>query len=1210
MNRKHKQSLCLPQVVPQSVLWIRLFGRPCITGEAPSGNRPLKYRKGVALLAYLALHAGRWHSRDALAELLWPELKTPAARTNLRQVLADLRQAINLTPQLTPLRANAEHVSLVAEPAVRIDALLLEEGQTFPFNPESLTAPFLEGFDATGLPVFEEWLHTTRQHLANCGAAFLERQIRHHRDKGELAAALERAEQLHAAYPLEENYALWVMTLLFETGQRRAALAFYTHFSNRLGREMDALPGAALTQLRDRIETEEEGHQPLPLQFDERCWVSVLYGLPESMSGDEQGLCPISIDMAMTVATQWGGLLYPAMGQGFLMVFGMGADSERSVERALQAALAMKAHQKRLRCGLARGRVEVYANGPIPHLIGPPPDLATELGWMAEPGEIRLTESMALLAGPGWVFQPLGPHLSKVAGQSLSLFHLEAMAAEPLPVDLNAQDTPKPTPVFIGREAVLAPLLALWEPCCKGNPHIALVKAAAGLGKTTLALEFARQVEQTGARVIRQRCRLAWQHQPLTPVKRLLAHMLNSPLDAPKNTLHAALLAHLEREHPTLDKASQAAILSLFLPKQELGNTTPKDVLFAALITVFGAFFAKAPVLWLLDDLHWCDHTTLEWLGLLLRSLSTQPVMCLLTFRPGVSLGYPEARTTLLELSPMPPTEAQAMVAAQDCLGLITPAQRERILADCGGIPLFIERLVKTYLEGGHHQQSIDELLQAELWHLGTARQVICAAAVWGEEFSLTQLQAIVPNSELRPALSAAQGARLVLPIGPERFRFAHALIRDAAYAGLPKERAQHLHKAAAQALIARHAPAQAIAQHAALGHDWTQAALFWTKAAEQAMASEFVADAQYGFTQALYCLEQEGRDEAGLLEARIRLGRAAQLAEGFGSALAYTQFGLALRHLEATQAEGPKAKEAVFTALSGCYMGGSSQGAVEGLNIAWRLAKRAQTPPEHLTANFALGNSLFWKGHLHAARDWQERGVALAKTLTPQERTAFCVDDPAITCRAFLGWTLWFLGDSEGACRVAAEGVAQARASRRVHALCFALTFASAVHWSLEDDAAVRRLSSEALGLSRQHGFPLWESVNSLFLLWVLARQKQLNDTTPLFEAAIAMRRAYAAGITTSRWIALHALLAHGGEAANEAESLVDLTITEADDNEDQYCLADLLWQKAVCLQRRGEHSEAKKFRRRARDLARKQKALGLLARFTRTPARGSSTH
>jgi len=322
-------------------------------------------------------------------------------------------------------------------------------------------------------------------------------------------------------------------------------------------------------------------------------------------------------------------------------------------------------------------------------------------------------------------------------------------------------------------------------------------------------------------------------------------------------------------------------------------------------------------------------------------------------------------------------------------------------------------------------------------------------------------------------------------------------------------------------------------------------------------------------------------------------------MAQGFGSPLAHQLFSQVAASLEGDTPLTGNRRIAYFTALSGRYMGGSSQGEVEGLNIARRLQAIAQSDPERLMACFALGNSLFWRGELIEARHWQERGIEIATRLLPRDRIRFCVDDPAVTCRAFLAWNLWFLGEEQKALEVAAESIRLARQGGRIHALCFALTFAVALHWCREDCAEVFRLGEEGRSLAAQYGLPLWESVNSLFLLWAAARTGKLPDSDVLFGAAAQMQEAYQAGITTSRWIAARALLVR--DAWSEAEALLDVTIDEALRYEDEYCLADILWLKGECLLLRQDFAAAESHFQRAEKMAAEQKAIGLMQRFVR---------
>lgn len=1172
---------------------IALMGRVRIVRGQPPLERPLKYRKGIALLAYLAVPAGRWHGRDELAELLWPALALGAARSNLRQVLKDLRHTLAATPADSPLRTEGDLVCLDVRGDVSLDVAALSGGTLPDRLPDTADDVFLAGLAWPELPAFESWLHGVRQQLAERIAAVLLAASRQRREAGDLAGAIALARRLLAQAPLDEGHAAWLMALLCEQGDRRAALACYDALALRLRQEVGVAPGTALMRLRERAEVQAAAVEaPLPARFAEVRWLTVLFCLPGA-SGDGDGQ-DWPVEVLRNVVAQWNGRLQPMAGRGVMAVFGLGADSERSVARALHAAgdIHAQLHAARFvpRSGVCTGRVLVRTSETAPALLGDVPDLAMQIGWLAAPGDILVPEAVVLQAGAHFDFEPLGARECAAADGPVALYRLRRQAGrrgQPLALEASAAAP------FVGRVAMLGELFELWRDSCAGAARIAVLQAGAGLGKTRLSAELALRVAQAGGQVRRLACRLEWRHQPLAPVSGALAELAGIDEGDVAEVRRRKLYRHLATACPGLSDSSHETLLALLDPLAQRG-AQGKDAAFQAVLDALAALLHSDPALLIVDDLHWCDQTTLELLGLFIRGLATQPLLLLITSRPGGEMAYPPALTRQIELAPMSRQEALALVAVHDPDGAVAPADRQRI----------------------------DELLQAELARLGAARQVLCAAAVIGGRFTASQLSTLLPAAEVDAALAAARRQRLVVAESGEGFGFSHALIRDAAYACLPRAEREALHLAAAGMLADQGGARQAVAHHYAAARRWHDAARWWAQAGEQAMAAEFAADAVYCFAEALKLLQAHGSDdraaEGGLegghegdgaahtvLSARMWLGRAAQLSQGFGSALAYRQFTDALHALEAAPADTPAHRHSLFVALSGRYMGGSSQGAVEGLDIAWRLADLAQAPHEKLMTSFALGNSLFWRGQLRAARDWQERGIALARRLPASERGRFSVDDPAVTCRAFLCWTLWFLGDGQAGCRAAAEAVALARAGGRMHALCFALTFAAALHWCRGDEVAVRRLSGEASALSRQHGFPLWESVNTLFLLWVAARQQRLPDTAPLFEAAASMQSAYGAGITTSRWIAIHALLARGG-AWTVAESLLDTTIAEADEHEDQYCLADLLWQKAACLRHQGAVAEAQRYRRRARALARKQQALGLLARFDADSARG----
>lgn len=1167
-------------------------------GEVGTG---IKYRKGIALLGWLAVHKGVWQEREKLAELLWPSLAPGPARTNLRQILNNLSAVLETGGGASPLERNERALRLKSVPGLSIDIDLLAGDP--PADEAALAAwcqalerlgpgigtEFLKGLRLADTPDFDDWLLSTRQHFRARGTQALERLCRYRQENGHLPEAIASARLLVALAPLHEPHVARLIELLAAAGDRAGALAAFTALKQRLARELGAAPGPALLRLCERIERDQPDDRTTPVHLPELRFVAMLYCdfgfLPEDAAAADAAF----IDETQTLIRRWGGSMVSAFGRGMLAVFGLDTGIERSAERALRAADAIRKERSRrgsARLAVCAGQILLQGTGAASHVLGEIPDQTMLLGWSAANGEILANRAAMRQAGGAFVFEPLGRRDFPGVG-GVEVFRLSAGPRSRLD---DGEEMP-----FTGRRDELHELLSMWAEAGRGKPAIALLRAPAGLGKTRLARELAARVGAAGGQVRYLACRLELQHQPLAPVLASLETLAEVDRDDAPVRRQEKIAQTLSQTYPELGPDNVAALSALAGGGDSL---QAKSVAFAGVLRLIAVLGERAPTLLVVDDLHWSDQSSLELLGLLAAELAGRPILMVMTSRADVLPECPPHLIQRFELAPLPSADALALVSASDVDGLIPATEQRRIVDACGGIPLFVERLAKSWREGMDHRLPVDALLLGELDRLGGAKNVLRAASVLGERFNADHLAALLPDAPVAAALDEAAGQRLIVAGDGGGYRFRHALIRDAAYQSLPRKQRHALHRHAAWLTVERSpSSSEAIAGHFDAAECWTEAAEWWTKAGEMALAREFSGDAMRCFERALKALEARGGDEAGKLPVRMQLGYAAMMAQGFGSALAHRLFTQAADWLSARPDAGASHRRNLFAALSGCYMGGSSQGKVEGLNIARRLEKLATTDAERLMACFALGNSLFWRGEFIEAETWQRRGITLADRVAPGDRIRYCVDDPAITCRAFLGWNLWFLGEEAEARRVTDEGIALARKGRRTHALCFMLTFAVGVAWCLDDVDEVRRLGGEALALSSRYGLPLWESVNRLFLLWAQARSGGQADAETLLGAAEMMRTAYQAGITTSRWIVIRALRAQG--VGDKAEALADLTIHEADLNEDQYCLADLLWLKGEFLAARGDRAGAGEYRGQARRMAESQQSTGFLARF-----------
>ena len=231
------------------------------------------YAKARALLAYLAVEAGRPHHRDALVGLLWPELPDATARTNLRQALANLRQAIGdaaATPPFLLITRDTVQFNLRSDHELDVAAFtaLLAACETHAHRrlercrscgarmAQALAlyrGDFLAEFTLDGAAPFEEWQLRQRERLHQRALDALVHLADYHERRGALAQARRYARRQIELDPWREEAYRQLMRLLARAGQRSAALAQYETCRRFLERDLGVQPEAETTALYKEI---------------------------------------------------------------------------------------------------------------------------------------------------------------------------------------------------------------------------------------------------------------------------------------------------------------------------------------------------------------------------------------------------------------------------------------------------------------------------------------------------------------------------------------------------------------------------------------------------------------------------------------------------------------------------------------------------------------------------------------------------------------------------------------------------------------------------------------------------------------------------------------------------------------------------------------------------------------------------------------------
>ena len=239
------------------------------------------------------------------------------------------------------------------------------------------------------------------------------------------------------------------------------------------------------------------------------------------------------------------------------------------------------------------------------------------------------------------------------------------------------------------------------------------------------------------------------------------------------------------------------------MPPLTLSPEQQKQQTLHALLTILLRIAAQQPVLFVMEDLHWVDPSTLELLSLLVDQGPTARILALLTFRPDFSPPWTgRAHLTQVTLPRLPRHQAMEMIG-RVAHGKALPAEVvEQVVAKTDGVPLFVEELTKMVLESGLLQEreeryeltgplpplaipaTLHDSLMARLDRLAAVKSLAQLGATLGREFSYALLQAVAPvgRGDRAPGTAPVGGRGVPVPAG--RAAAGHLHVQACAHPG------------------------------------------------------------------------------------------------------------------------------------------------------------------------------------------------------------------------------------------------------------------------------------------------------------------------------------------------------------------------------------------------------------------------------------------
>ncbi len=729
---------------------------------------------------------------------------------------------------------------------------------------------------------------------------------------------------------------------------------------------------------------------------------------------------------------------------------------------------------------------------------------------------------------------------------------------------------------LVGREAELACLDERWDRARSGQRQLVFVTGELGIGKTALVEAFlARLGEGDAVRIGRGQCVEQYgAGEAYLPVLEALGRL-------GRETRDEEIVEILRRYAPTW-LAQLPGLLSdadLEVVQRRAQGAT-RDRMLRELVEALDALSADAPLVLVLEDLHWSDSATVDLLAMLARRREASRLLVVGTYRPAdIAASAHPLRSVKRELE----LHGHCEELALEFLGVMAVAEyldrrfsHQQFPADLSlvlhratdGNPLFLVNTVEDLIAreqvrdvGGRWELSVPahaiapeapetlwQMVERQLDRLTPReRAMLAVASVAGTEFS-----AVVAETD---DIGVQEGERLCeglvrrgqflrsmgvaeWPDGTAagRYSFIHALYQQVLYAGVSVGRRVGLHLRIGARLERGHGQRAAeiageLAMHFERGRDFERAAQHHRHAGDNAFRHHGYQEATDHARRGLDLLmalppAPERLDQEMALQ--IMLGAALIPTKGFADpevARAYARTRELCENAEPT----PR----LFPVLLGLGRFHNIRGEVEiARNVGRRLLSIADLTGDaaaRLAAHNALGIMAFYGGDLDAALADLERGMALyeREQHSPGRSAAFRVgQDPGVSCMVYAAWALQLLGYPARAAARMEDALALARSLDHPFSLAYASHFAAGFYQCRRAPDAVKPLEDECRTHATEHGFNLFLMAGAIHRGWLLSVEARGAEGLDQIREGLAAWRAIGAELRRP------AFLAAGAEA------------------------------------------------------------------------------
>ncbi|NOT53092.1 MAG: AAA family ATPase, partial [Deltaproteobacteria bacterium] len=716
----------------------------------------------------------------------------------------------------------------------------------------------------------------------------------------------------------------------------------------------------------------------------------------------------------------------------------------------------------------------------------------------------------------------------------------------------------EPGTFLVGRDAELARLHTWWDKALSGTRQIVFLSGEPGIGKTALVDAFVEHLRgQPDVRITYGQCVEQYgAGEAYLPLLEATARLCQGP--------------DRERRIEALKRYAPSWLVQLpsLLEPQEFDRLQhrlqgiSRERMLREMAETAERFAATRAVVLVLEDLHWSDVSTLDWLTYMARRREPAQLLILGTYRPADVLASNHPLRAVV----------QELQARQQCEEIrLTPLGEEAITAylarrfgelpephllagtlahRTGGNPLFLVNTVDYLVEqeivteeAGRWTIPADKVMEVSEGIPDTLRRLIErqverlseedqraleVASVVGVEFAVAEAAAGLPGDvealEFQYERFAHTGQFLRTegvaewPDGTlsARYSFLHAVYHEVVSARVGEARRMHLHRRIAERKEAAYGErtreiAAELAVHLEQGREYAKAVQCRWQAAEAATRASAPREALSHLKRGLELLALLPESSERLQqEVRLQLALATSLyAIGDRTALEEMERAyLRARELCQRLGEPPQLAAVLFGLCTVYELRGEVQ---KGLNLAEQLltlAEKARNPALLLRAHMALGYALYFRGEFQASRHHFEQGLKVYDPDKHSPRVSNVAQDLGVICFSCTGWDLWCLGYPEQARRSVDSGLTLAHRLSHYLSEAFALNGAIGVTQECGELPTVERHVLRLITLSQEQGFLYSRAWGKIVQGWLLVGQGQVEDGIAQLRQGIALVR------------------------------------------------------------------------------------------------------